>query len=273
MLSAINQKLFASLLLIVSLYSPFHVEEVDLLSTKNKNEYKAITYNIHGGLTKSGTPSLNEITDLLQKEDADFIALQEVDKYNSRSNYQDQIRRLGKALDMEYVFGSNINLIMTEYGNAILSKYPILDWGKIELAYENEPRSMLWAKVKTNDGILYVTSVHLGLDKEKRTEHFGIIEDFVNSIDEPVIVMGDFNSLPDNQSFSQFRSRVTGKLHFEDVPTYIKNQPIQIDYIFGKGINEIETYNIPSNASDHYPLITKFRISSHTSKGHYLTMI
>lgn len=259
------QKIFRKLIIIALLFFilfPIKTKEAFLPTQSQNLEYTAITYNIHRGTNVNGVSSLDAIANLLENEDPDFIALQEVDKYNVRSGFQDQIKWLSNKLDMYYVFGSNLNFVVTEYGNGILSKYPILASGQIMLSYEYEPRSLLWAKVETEDGTLYLTSIHLGLDTQNRTEHFTIIEDFINSLDAPVLVMGDLNVLPDNQQLLQFRARTTGQLHYKVTPTYINEIPIQIDYIFGKSIIETNSYSIPSNASDHYPLILKFKLKN-----------
>lgn len=258
---AIFKKLILVALLLFLLL-PISTEEAYLPEPTQGKEYTAITYNIHRGTNVNGVSSLDAIADILKQENPDFVALQEVDKYNIRSGFQDQIKWLSNKLGMNYVFGSNLNFAVTEYGNGILSKYPILDSGQIMLAYEYEPRSLLWAKVETEDGILYLTSIHLGLDTQKRAEHFTIIEDFINSLDAPVLVMGDLNVLPDNQLLSQFRARTTGQLNYKITPTYINEAPIQIDYIFGKSVIELDSYSIPSDASDHFPLIFKFKFKT-----------
>lgn len=235
--------------------------EERLLKTEVEKEYKAITYNIHRGTTKNGIPSLDQIAQILRDENPDFIALQEVDRYHMRSGFQDQIKWLGGQLGMYHLFGTNINDGLTEYGNGILSKYPILEWGQVELANEIEPRSLLWAKVKTEDGDLYLTSIHLGLDTKKRDEHFNKINSFSSNIDRPILIMGDFNTLPDHQSFSHFRSMISGKLFYQEIPTYVtSSRPVQIDYIFGRHIKELNSYSIPSNASDHYPFVLTFKL-------------
>jgi len=236
-------------------------ENVFLLKKENESTYTTMTYNIHRGTTKYNVPSLPQIVSIIKTESPDFIALQEVDRFHVRSGLQDQIKWLSEQLNMYDVFGANLRFGITEYGNAILSKFPIIDWGQIDLAYEKEPRSLLWAKVKTEDGYIYLTSIHLGLDTRKRKEHLDIIEKFIETKkDAPILIMGDFNTLPNHQDFSQFRNTITGKLFHQEVTSYFKyDQPVQIDYIFGRGIRDFEIYNIPSNASDHFPLILKFR--------------
>jgi len=230
----------------------------------NSDEYKALTFNIHRGKTAFGVPSLNQIFEILKNENPDFIAIQEVDRYKLRTAFVDQISWLSEKLELEYVFGSNIQGVVSQYGNALLSKYPIIEWGQIPLTYTSEPRSLLWAKIQTNEGLIYITSIHLGLDTENRTEHFTKITEALSDFEEPVLLMGDFNVLPNNQAFLQFRSKISGQFIFTEIPTFVKNQPIQIDYIFGQGIYELQQYNIPTKASDHYPLILKFKLQKNS---------
>ena len=273
MIISIVQKLILITLSIVSfIYPQSHTVSLNISANPEQQEYKAMTYNIHRGQTKFGISSLNQIAKIIEKEQPDFVALQEVDRYHIRSGLQDQMKYLSDKLNMEYTFGSNLQYAITEYGNGILSKYPIIDSGQIKLAYETEPRSMLWAKIKTDEGIVYVTSIHLGFDRIKRPEHFKIIEDFTNQIDAPVLLMGDFNVLPTHNDFSQFRSKISGTLIHNETPTYFNNKPMQIDYIFGTYINETKSYTLPSNASDHYPLILKFKIDTNYKKS-YTVMI
>lgn len=251
-------------MLVSSFFAQGQAVETGFSISEASEEYKALTYNIHRGTTRYGIPSLEQISEILKKEAPDFIALQEVDRFKLRSGFVDQIKMLGEQLEMEYAFGLNMQQVVSEYGNGLLSKYPILEWGQIPLAFETEQRSMLWAKVQTSDGIIYITSIHLGLDNKNRPAHFNKILEFIEEIEEPILLLGDFNVLPDNQDFMHFRTNVTGQLTSQEVvPTYIKNSPVQIDYIIGKRIHEIQFYNIPSSASDHYPLILKFKIKKH----------
>ncbi len=260
MVFTVLKKLSLSAILLTSILIPPIQQNIVLSQNDiNKTSYKAITYNIHRGMTKDNTPSLEKIASNLKKENPDFIALQEIDRHKGRSGFIDEINILSKQLNMYYVFGPNIQNGISAYGNGILSQYPILDWGQVNLARETEPRSLLWAKIKTNNGILYITSIHLGLDRVKRADHFALIEDFTRKLKEPYLLMGDFNSLPSQQAFSQFRARITGKLFYQTVPTFINRKPIQIDYIFGSLIDTFDMYTIPSAASDHYPLVIKFR--------------
>jgi len=244
------------------------------LNKRMMNEYKAVTYNIHHGTSIYGIPSLDRIAQILNKEDPDFVALQEVDRYHIRSGFYDQIKWLAEQLDMYSLYDKNMNYGLIEYGNGLLSKYPMVEWGRVELAYETEPRSLLWAKVKTEHGYLIITSLHLGLDTKMRSEHLSRIEAFLRDLEDPVLLMGDFNMLPNNQAFLSFRTTFTGNFLFREIPTYLyDDQPIQIDYILGKGIVELDQYSISSTASDHYPFVLIFKIKPNTSKREYIKQL
>lgn len=227
--------------------------------------FKALTYNIHRGVTIKGLPSLERIARLLKEERADFIALQEVDRYRFRSGFRDQMGYLAEQLNMEHVFAPNVDNGISQYGNGILSRYPILEWGKFSLASDREPRSLIWAKVLTPKGNLYVTSIHLGLYTEKRREVFAQLAEFVKNLgDEPVLLMGDFNVLPSHPLFRSFCIKALQKLYSGETPTYYHpkaKKHVQIDYILGKNVWELMRYTHPSDASDHDPLVLVFTIA------------
>lgn len=227
--------------------------------------FKAITYNIHGGKKLSGESSISQIGQLLRTEQPDFIALQEVDRLRLGSGFQDQIDILSKTLGMEYIFEQTIKNGIAKYGIAILSRYPILESGVLELNGGRELRKLLWAKVYTEKGTLYLTSVHLDTDTDARPAHFAKILSFFETelTDAPVLLMGDLNALPDYPGIVQLQTSLSGKISNIEVPTYYHRKAekaVQIDYIFGRGIVEDQLYTIPSDASDHTPLILLFHM-------------
>ena len=70
---------------------------------------------------------IKRIADLIQNEKADVIALQEVDRYRWRSGYVDQAKELAELLGMDMRFAPSLIYTAGQYGNAILSRYPIED--------------------------------------------------------------------------------------------------------------------------------------------------
>lgn len=229
------------------------------------HSFKAVTYNIHSGKNRSGERSIDAIAQLLEQEQADFIALQEVDRRRLSSGVEDQISVIANRLGMNYTFSPALRNGLSEYGNAILSRYPILSSGTLDLEGGKEHRILLWAKVYTERGSLYLTSVHLDTDRASRSTHFAKIQTFVDTKlnDAPVLLMGDLNTLYDNSYLIQLEYGLTGKYRDYEYPTFYHEKAgrsIQIDYIFGRDIIENEYYTISSNASDHIPLVLLFDI-------------
>ncbi len=69
-------------------------------------QVRVITYNIHHGTDADEQPTLDRIASLIASENADIVALQEVDRaWSPRSAYRDQMAILADTLDMHAYFG------------------------------------------------------------------------------------------------------------------------------------------------------------------------
>ena len=94
-----------------------------------------MTYNIHLGRDAGGVLDLDRIADTIRAQGADMAALQEVGRHwSADSDFRDQAADLGHLLEMEFVFGANLDRDPLEpgaprrqYGTAILSSWPVLD--------------------------------------------------------------------------------------------------------------------------------------------------
>ncbi len=77
------------------------------------------TYNIHHAEGVDGRLDLPRIANELKKTKADVIGLQEVDRhFGVRSEFVDQAQRLAKRLDMDVVYGANLDLEPLQPGPA-----------------------------------------------------------------------------------------------------------------------------------------------------------
>jgi hypothetical protein len=85
-----------------------------------------LTFNIRSANDKNGSIKLEEIVEEIRETDAHIIGLQEVERMMPRSGYRDQARLVAEELGYHYYYGGNINIFGVQYGNALLSKYPIL---------------------------------------------------------------------------------------------------------------------------------------------------
>lgn len=262
----LKRKVLLLLVMILILYPLQQQGDSHVLATETEQRtYKAITYNIHSGKDSNDVSSINRIIDLLREEQADFIALQEVDRRRLSSGVQDQISILAEQLRMDYAYSPALQTGIAQYGNAILSRYPILATGTLPLTGGKEDRVLLWAQVYTEAGSLYITSVHLDTERSSRSKHFVEIQQYLETTlaDAPVLLMGDLNTLYDHPDLMQLQLQSTGKYRAYEIPTFYHTKAgrsIQIDYIFGRGIVEERYYTLKSDASDHLPLVLTFTI-------------
>ncbi|KAL1806611.1 hypothetical protein DCAR_0832435 [Daucus carota subsp. sativus] len=129
------------------------------------------------------------ILDVLKEVDADILALQDV-KAEEEKNMK-PLSDLAYALGMNYVFAESW---APEYGNAILSKWPIKRW-KVQRIYDDQDfRNVLKATIDvpwTGDINFYCTQLD-HLDESWRLKQINAI---IQSSDHPHILAGGLNSL------------------------------------------------------------------------------
>lgn|SRR5690606_9571541 len=198
---------------------------------------KILSYNLRFG----ELASLDELAAFIAAEDADIVALQEVDcrTYRDRAPAQhgkDFATELAFRTGMIPAYGKTIPHAGGYYGIAILSRYPL---AKVERIYlpktENgkEQRAVLVASVEYREGE-YVTFACTHLDYTN-TEERQVQVEKLNAVllnsPHPVIVAGDFNATPDAKEISEGMSAWKVASNLE--PTIPANAPHHtIDYIF-----------------------------------------
>lgn len=233
----------------------------DLMVSNNNDEerIRVMTYNIHHGKSLFGVHSIDAISEIIADNDLDIVGLQEVDNGMLRSRFRNQAEYLGLKLDMNYAFGENINILGGKYGNAILSRHPIIEYENYSLPSGREQRGFLRATIDVNGKHLQFIVTHLGLNDEERATQLEIIKRHIETLQQEVILVGDFNALqesPEIRSISkilQDSGDLTGKYELPtfDLPLLSK----RIDYIFvGQGFRIDDYEVIKSRSSDHYPV-------------------
>ena len=81
---------------------------------------RAMTYNIHSGFGRHGH-DLHTILRVIEPEQADLVALQEVDFALRRSGYVNQAQWLADRLSMHAIIGGTRR--QGRYGNALLTRW------------------------------------------------------------------------------------------------------------------------------------------------------
>lgn len=235
-----------------------------------------ISYNIHHGRGTDNEIDLARIAQVILKEGPDFVALQEVDKGTKRSGRVDQAKELGKLTGMNYHFFKQIEFEGGEYGQAILSKYPITG-GEIHWLPghpEREKRIVALASVKMPEREVIIGSTHLHhANAEFRLAQSKELTRVASELKYPAIIAGDYNASPDSEPLLYLGRdwHVSTPLLPSDAP---RPHPFatfpavdadrQIDFILGYPKNQFATsgsrvLNEPL-ASDHRPLLSILEI-------------
>ncbi|MGA9521783.1 MAG: endonuclease/exonuclease/phosphatase family protein [Myxococcaceae bacterium] len=231
-----------------------------------------VSYNIHSGIGTDGRFNLARTAEVLREINADIVALQEVGDYLGRTSSIHHPEELAEMLGMYMAFGPNVVRNGRRYGNAVLSRLPILKSRNYDLSVRSrEPRGALRADLDLGGSrTLHVFSLHLGLSMgERRTQEnlllsADILRDAVR--EDPVIVCGDFNYWWNGPVPSLVRSAVRDAawLLRQAPRTYPSRFPVlRLDRVFvDKGIRPLEMITHRSEgakrASDHLPLVLKF---------------
>lgn len=224
---------------------------------------KVASYNIKNGQGMDGRVDLSRIADVLLALDADIICLQEVDKYRRRSYFCNQAAKLARMLKMEYVFGPAIRYQIGAYGNALLSRYPVIKSVNHQLPVPvgRSKRAMLEIHCAVEGNLLRVFNTHMELDRKLRLQQIeNFIVPLILSADSAAILSGDLNETPDDagvkflynyfyDSFAVNSGYVTA--------TFRADQPVErMDYILlNPACRAVDYKIIPSLASDHLPVI------------------
>lgn len=223
---------------------------------------KVMTFNIHHGKGLDGKTDLSRILAEIIKSEADIVALQEVDRFQPRSFFRDQVAVLAKGTGMHACYSVSVNLGFSQYGNAILSKWPIASKTIFHMNGGLERRSILIATIKVNDarGVsgqeaeITIVNTHLGVRAQEYKRQMPIFCKAIADLTKPTVILGDFNMEPSNPTLQRI-DPLWHRLILEHPQATMKNGK-QIDYIFTNyGSLNARTWVQKTIASDHHAVV------------------
>lgn len=205
------------------------------------------------------------IAEAIEKTNPDIVSLNEVFGEGSPLPYDNQPKILAEKLNMFYFFGQAISITKGNYGNAILSKYPIEDPQVIKIPdplvkdedVYYETRCIIKAKING----LTILSTHIGLAKSEARNAVNTLLEVIKDIKGPYVIMGDFNMQPNNEILKPLFALTNDTLENIFTPTFPSINPkIRIDYILTSKDITIEEANVVNIiASDHLPVRAKIK--------------
>ncbi|WP_379693423.1 endonuclease/exonuclease/phosphatase family protein [Flavobacterium sp. HJSW_4] len=250
---------------------------------KDEKDFSVMSYNVRlfnvfKWLDRDDIPS--NIKAFIDEKDPDILCIQEY----SNSAHLDL-----KVYPHRYIF---IDGKKIKTGQAIFSKFPIIEEGKI--VFPKSDNNVVYADIKRGKDIIRVYNMHLqsikispdvseisddidNVNQKKSQRIYGriskgfkqqqeqaeIFREHIKNCKTPMIICGDMNNSP----FSYVYRNIKGKLKdaFEEAgegfgATYkFKYYPARIDYIFTDSkmkVKQFESFPDFEN-SDHYPIMTR----------------
>ena len=241
------------------------------MSEKRWHTVRVVTYNVHRARGLDGRTKPDRIAAVLQDVDADVIALQEV--VGAGPRHGGHAETFGAALGMGWVMAPTRHLWSHQFGNVVLSKFPIAHHVRYNLSWKTcEPRGCMRVDLALDDEVtLHLYNVHFGtaiLERRIQAERLaGIVSD--RRVTGPKVVLGDFNEWTRGPASALLSERLNGidlAAHLRRRRTYPGVFPlVHLDHIYHQGNVEVEKVELLRSrraliASDHLPLVATLRV-------------
>lgn len=247
------------------------------------NTLKVLTYNIHKGFNSTNRQFiLHDIKESIRQVNADLVLLQEIhgEKNISKSRFDDwpsnnQFEFLADEVWHHHAYGKNAIYKSGHHGNAILSKYPIIEWENIDVSLmQSASRSLLHGTIELTETRhrVHVICVHLGLFGMERHQQLARLVSRIDSHvphDAPLVIAGDFNDwlgraeryfthdLDVNEVF-----KTTSGNYARTFPAWLP--VLSMDRIYTRGLDLVGCKRLHGKPwrklSDHIPLMAEFKL-------------
>ena len=209
---------------------------------------KVMSYNARLG----NVADLTKMIDIIKEYNPDLLLLRQVDSSTTRANKVDRAKEVALATGMTPYFAKAFDYQTGGYGNAVLSRFPILNSKAITFSGASEVRSLAMITVKIDD-LNKVVFAGTELDpvatnETVRLEQITKILNETKDIQDPVILAGNFNFNKGGEGFSNITNtgvfnQITGQFTFGCItPGCALNSPVAAP----TGIFDFVTYK-PSN--------------------------
>ena len=203
------------------------------------------------------------VADLIKTYDPDIVGLNEIRGKGHAEGFEAQTEILSSLTGLPYhYFAKAIDCgDGNPYGNAVLSKMPLLSAEVIPIRVPDEcrftdryyeDRCILKVKLENSYTVLIT---HFGLNPDEQEYALQVILE--NTLNEKCILMGDFNVTPDSYIIKSIRERMTdtAEMFIKPLLSFPSDAPERkIDYIFVSRDITLLSADIPDIiVSDHRP--------------------
>lgn len=242
---------------------------------------RLMTVNIHKGFSSLNRRFiLPALRDAVRTVGADVVLLQEV--HGRHDGHEKRVAHwptaphyefLADSVWSDFAYGRNAVYPDGDHGNAVLSKFPIVQWDNHDVSQEHsiERRGMLHCALQLPGRLerLHVFCVHLGLRERDRQRQVQRLLELIRlrvPSEAPLVIGGDFNDwrhLAHRKLLAFGLQEVNQTAQGRVARTFPARWPVlPLDRIYVRNLQQQSPLPLPkrpwAQLSDHAPLAAQF---------------
>ena len=229
-------------------------------------QIRVLTYNIQIGKGMDGKLDLPRTAKVIARLHPDLAAFQEIDRLSQRVGGIDEPAELARLTGMHYAFGKALPVSGGEYGELLLSRYPLKDVQNHVFESEEgcESRAAIAAKVKLGENGPKILFIGTHLEHANCPVRLRQAESLMHILNTakplPAVLAGDFNDSPQSPVIKTILEQWQDATASAPGPTWPADKPKnKIDYVFYRPAEQwrivsAEVVDEPL-ASDHRPVL------------------
>ncbi|HVR98692.1 MAG TPA: endonuclease/exonuclease/phosphatase family protein [Thermoanaerobaculia bacterium] len=228
---------------------------------------RVMSYNVQGHGRLFSRRYLEGIAQVIREAEPDVVGLQEVHRHTWHSRFEDQAAMLGHMTGLQIHFGRSFAMKRGEFGNAVLTRFPVVSTEIHHLPGPGEQRTLLHTRLDLGEAELDFYVTHLAAwgrwNRAARGMQISGLIERLRQRNEPFVLMGDFNTVPGAPEVKALMAEQVFRLCGQDMACTHRVMRQRIDYILGDaGWTTVDSRVLQAGPSDHWPVVVELHRDS-----------